>query len=1458
MARSNEHCNRGAAPQHPVHTTAASTEAKHATATVHCCDPAGDSDADCCPQSPQAYRDTLALAGIGMAQVDRQGHFLCATELFCRIVGLKPDALPHLTLREVLLGDDAEGHEHLVEHLSTNGRDAVWRCERRLLRGDGSVIWAETTVRLAGQDPDRAACLLVTLRETTAYRRMIQQIRQGTGDEHRLLEAAGVGIGCYDLEGTILMLNERAARNVGGRADEFVGRKAREVLGEAIAEMIRARTERVCQTDGPATFEDRVDLPTGRRWFRSTYSCTRDARGEPTGVMIVSDDITAQKQAEQALARDKTLLRHAATIAHVGGWEINVATGRAILSDEFQRIHGIPDDELTLEALGRLLPSDEAERVKACLQATMANGEPYRVEHRIIRADTGEVRHVRAVAEAVPGSDGQPARVVGATQDITDEVLASEALCENERLLRAMSRMASIGAWEHDLTTGRAKWTDELYEIIDLPRGRQPPGVDEHLSYYPNEDREVLREAYQKAVDDGTPFDLTLRVHTAPGRQIWSRVYGEPVHDADGRCVRMRGTFQDVTDLRRAEQALRDQLTFQQTLLDAVPAPIFYKDRQGRYLGVNRAFEKMFSASREALIGKGVYDVAPEDLAAVYAAKDNELFDHPGTQVYESQVRDAAGEQHEVIFHKATFTDAEGEVAGLIGAILDVTDRHRAEEALRRSELELSAIFDGAPLPMLVVDAEGNVVKMNARAVELSRVPDGQTLGRPGGEAIRCVHALADPGQCGAGHDCTTCGIRRRVTETLETGRAIHRAEATVRYDHGDGEPLDMHVLISTAPLGLPQRRLALIVLEDITERRRAEQALREAHDRLKLVEDIVERGRTVLFRWRVAPDYPVELVTGNVWQFGYSSSDFLGGRIAWKDVVHPNDSHRLQREIEALLDSGVGEFRQNYRIFTATGKVRWVEDQNRVIRDADGRATHIEGILWDITERIEAQQALHDSELRYRTLFNTAGDEVLLHEVTPEGRPGRLIDVNEQTCRQSGYTRQELLRLSISDIVTPETRAMAPAHFETMRDRGVATFEATRVRKDGSTFPIEVSARIIELEGRPVVVSVARDISERKRAEAQLQQNRAMLETAEHLAGVGAWEADLRTEGFTASAEWCRIHGVKQAPETFEALQPLAHPDDLPAIQATWKAAIEDGAAYDLEHRIVRADDGEVRWVRAYGNIETDAAGRPCRMLGAAQDITETKLAGARLAEHHARLQSMTSELALTEERSRRTIAQDLHDNVGQDLALARMKLNMLIKDTDDPEQRARLGEVERLVEQAIGDVRGLTFDLSPPILYEFGLTAALEWLCETAEKQHDLATVFSSSCKHLALAEDLKVTLFRGTRELMVNAVKHAAAGRITVRLDCPEDRLVRVDVADDGVGFDPATIDREGGGHPACGFGLFSIRERLRFLGGRMAVMSEPGRGTQVTMEVPLRHATADEHNKGDDHGDSCAAG
>lgn len=219
---------------------------------------------------------------------------------------------------------------------------------------------------------------------------------------------------------------------------------------------------------------------------------------------------------------------------------------------------------------------------------------------------------------------------------------------------------------------------------------------------------------------------------------------------------------------------------------------------------------------------------------------------------------------------------------------------------------------------------------------------------------------------------------------------------------------------------------------------------------------------------------------------------------------------------------------------------------------------------------------------------------------------------------------------------------------------------------------------------------------------------------------------------------------------------------------------------------------------------------------------------------EYERGLRSMASRLTRAEERERRRIAEGLHDRVGQLLGLSKIKLGILLQSGLSQEIAELGGEIRHLVAQALQETRSLTFEISPPLLYEIGLEAALEYLAERTHERHGLCVVCSDDGEPKPVDEDARVLLYRAAHELLANVVKHANAQSVRIRTESREGRVV-LTVADDGMGFDPEaeTAPRRS----RDGYGLFSLRERIRHAGGSFTIDSSPGRGCRVVLSLPV---------------------
>jgi signal transduction histidine kinase len=258
-----------------------------------------------------------------------------------------------------------------------------------------------------------------------------------------------------------------------------------------------------------------------------------------------------------------------------------------------------------------------------------------------------------------------------------------------------------------------------------------------------------------------------------------------------------------------------------------------------------------------------------------------------------------------------------------------------------------------------------------------------------------------------------------------------------------------------------------------------------------------------------------------------------------------------------------------------------------------------------------------------------------------------------------------------------------------------------------------------------------------------------------------------------------------------------------------------------------------------AHDELERRVAGRTAELVEVNQalqrEIEERIRHEEQIRVYQERLRSLAAQLSLTEEAERRAIASDLHDHIGQALAILKLKLLEVQRNAAFCGFEQTLGEMRALLDQTIRSTRSLTVEISPPVLYELGLVPALSWLGEQLGRTHSLAVEVSTEGDGAWADEVVQLTLFKVIRELLVNTVKHARATRAELRVRLSTQEVV-AEYRDDGVGFDPTTL--EGGGTRSDAFGLFHVRERCAYLGGSLQIESSPDHGARFVVTLPAR--------------------
>lgn len=596
---------------------------------------------------------------------------------------------------------------------------------------------------------------------------------------------------------------------------------------------------------------------------------------------------------------------------------------------------------------------------------------------------------------------------------------------------------------------------------------------------------------------------------------------------------------------------------------------------------------------------------------------------------------------------------------------------------------------------------------------------------------------------------------------------------------------------------------------------------------------------------WTARPDGVIENV-GERWLAltGLTHEDALAE--GWKQVSHPDDRCHIAKAWSHSVGTGES-YDIEHRIRLAAGEYRWVRSRAFSRRDEEGRIVRWYGWTEDIHERKEAELALRRSEGNLTDFFDNSA--IGLHWV---GADGLVLRVNQAELDLLGYTREEYLGHHIAEFHADQA-AIQDILARLSGGETLRNYEARLKCKDGSIRDVLISSNVLWEDAQFIHTRCfTRDITERVRAE------KALRESEERYRSL----FNSIDEGFCVVELLCDAHG-KPADYRFVEVNP-AFEKQSGLRDMTGKRMLE------------LAPDHEAYWCDVYGKVAL--TGEPVRFAGEAKelrrwfdvyafrlggqdsrkvavlfnDITERKQAEeairrvndeleARVEDRtrdlvalQQRLRALAAEVNVTEQRERQRLATELHDYLAQLLALTKIKLAQAKQQPMAPPLAKALSDMQSIMDQALAYTRTLVAQLSPPLLSQFGLSIALRGLAEQMQQQ-DLTVSLELERDSVSLPEDQSMLLFQSARELLINIVKHGKTNHARMSMTQTEGH-VTILVTDQGAGFDPAVAGQDQTGAVPT-FGLFSIRERMLALGGRLELVSAPGQGTTATLVLPL---------------------
>jgi PAS domain S-box-containing protein len=495
----------------------------------------------------------------------------------------------------------------------------------------------------------------------------------------------------------------------------------------------------------------------------------------------------------------------------------------------------------------------------------------------------------------------------------------------------------------------------------------------------------------------------------------------------------------------------------------------------------------------------------------------------------------------------------------------------------------------------------------------------------------------------------------------------------------------------------------------------------------------------------------------------------------------------------------------------------------------------------------------IHREELRQRANELSEAHSTLeameaLFEEAPLGyvtldTSGTIRECNPTAAKMLGLHRTSLTGWAMSAFAIPGHKRRLIDHLLRARKSGGAPVKTDLAlqSRTGALVACQLVTRITpSADGLPKYRTAILDLTDRRRIEAALQTTERRLAAAVEASGAGIFELEIPFQGVLyLSQPLAQMLGYTR----FELAEPSAlpewfhdrlHPDDASMLRGAYREfEAHNRGSFQGDVRF-RHKDGYWRWIRVWAKA-TPTSDSGISLVGVVMDVTSEKERNLETERRARQLRALAAELYHVEERERRELATELHDNLAQLIVATKMKLGVVGSLRDQSAVRQQLEGTLELLDRANEMVRSLTLNLSPPILDELGLGPALNWLAKDIESQFGLQVQVEERGDIDISDPRVRFMLFRSIRELLVNTAKHANTKKAWVMLEA-EPGGVRVLVEDHGEGFDMNQV-RSGGSH---GFGLFSIQERVQSSGGEMQVRSAPGEGTTIV----VRMSTAEE--------------
>ncbi|PYS72392.1 MAG: hypothetical protein DMF69_07770 [Acidobacteria bacterium] len=1146
------------------------------------------------------------------------------------------------------------------------------------------------------------------------------------------------------------------------------------------------------------------------RWISDRAFPVKNADGKVERIAGIAKDVTERKKAQEELQKYAGQVRDLYNNAPCGYHSLDSNGVFVQINDTELEWLGYTRDEV----VGKLRFSDvvapeQRDYFEEKYDLFRSLGSVKDVEYQLVSKD-GTSRNILLSATSSKDSQGNFVMSRATAYDITDRRRAENLVARSEEKFARAFRSSPVGlaVTTHDegtfIEVNQAAMSFLGYSKKQELIGKSTIELNMWLDL---DERQKMRN---ELAEYGSVRSRELHFRKKQGEVVVCEYSAEQI-EVDGEpCI--LSVLLDITTRRQVELAFKANEELLRLFVKHTPAAIAMFDNDMRYLQVSDRFLTDYHLEGQEIIGKRHYDLFP-NIPDRWKQVHRRILNGAIESSAEDPYIEPDGSQGWLQWESLPWRKADGSVGGLILFTQVITERKRAEQALRSSEERFAKIFNLSPYRMGIVRmSDGVILAVNDCWIRETGYSRDETVN----QVLYDVDAWLDEED------------RNRIRDVIKERQPVRSLEFVIKTKDGNRR----FVLASAALVDFDGEPCYLWAANDMTERRSVEVEKRNLiHDLGERVKELTALHQTA----RILQDESksvTELLQNIVsllpaaWQY----PEVAAARIKFGDMefITPSfQSTTWSQKVEFSAANIKGEVEVVYlEAGQSSPTTPFMPEEQNLLNSV------AEMISSGLTRRY-AQEALQQSEEAFRTLTETASAGIYIY------RDAKFVYVNPTAEQLTGYSRDELLGMNLYALIHPSFRQRVQERVE-QRDLGsniLSRHEDKILTKDGEERWMDVSAARTMFRGEQAVLATTFDITSRKRAEEDLQQSeeryRTLFETAPD--AVGVFDSDLNL--IMTNERGATLFGFNEAQDlTGSSFYDFVALEDRQRVQLLLENMKRSGNLAVFEYTAMRRDktrfDIEIR-ATLIPNLDDESPS----VLTVQTDITERKRAERALKVSEEQLRALSAKMHSTREEEGTRIAREIHDELGG--ALTGLKWDLegietrLMTANGDPtlsDVRKRIGTMTGLIESTINTVRRISSELRPGVLDDLGLVAAIEWQAQQFQKRTGVFVHWTTDLESARVTLEGATAVFRIFQEVLTNVLRHSHANNIYVKL-WEVDDLLQLEVKDDGRGI---TDDEQ---RNTRSLGLLGMKERALLVGGGVKISGSRGEGTTVVVRIPL---------------------